>query len=938
MKPIKLTMSGFGPYADKQEIPFDRLEGCGLYLITGDTGAGKTTIFDAITYALYGEASGSSRDDARMFRSKYADAHTATYVELLFSYHGKKYTVRRNPEYERPKTRGQGTTRQAAGAVLEFSDGRPPVTKTQEVTRVITDLIGLDRVQFTQIAMIAQGDFLKLLLAKTEERSRIFRQIFHTEPYRQLQQKLHGDTAALKNAYERAEAVLAQTIARIHPDTEKEEEQLQALGLHQRKEREQLLEEMIHRDQKEADRLEQAYRDLDRRRNELQKEYSKAETDHRNREELRREEKILLEEQQKLFSAKAVLQKETEKDPEREQLRIQIAEEEKRLPEYEELTRIQSAGQKAEENRKKDQAGIAAEEARQEKQEKAYRQMLETRSSLKEVPQQLLREMHGLEQFQDREKLIRRISEQCRGIDREWKEIHTAREEYQKELEAYRRMHDREGRLNQQFLNAQAGLLAQTLTDGEPCPVCGSTVHPSAAELTREAPTEEMVSQAREQTAQQQERAGACSRRLGEMTARTGAHVRELAGNAARLFPELTEETWIQIFRKAEEQQTWPEEFTVRFRAVFDQNKTQKAEYQKRIQMYRQQKKELDALEQKIPESEDSLKQTQSRLEQWRQKQVRDQAEYENCRARLEECRRKLPFRSLQEARDQIIRQKAQLKQMTETRQQAEACYQECARAVDVRSGKTEALRKALEGSTPADRKELDTRRSDLEKEWNQLRDRQKTISLRLSENETVCKDLKMREKELTQLEEQQSWMMNLNATLNGTLSGKDKMMLETYIQTHYFDRVIGRANTRFMQMSSGQYELKRRREASNQRSQSGLELNVLDHHNGSERSVRTLSGGESFMASLSLALGLADEIQSTAGGIQLDTMFVDEGFGSLDEDTLNQAMRAFDDLSQSGRQIGIISHVSELKERIRNQIVVTKDVCGKSRARIVQE
>jgi exonuclease SbcC len=938
MKPIKLTMSGFGPYADVQEIPFDRLEGCGLYLITGDTGAGKTTIFDAITYALYGEASGSSRDDARMFRSKYADAHTATYVELIFSYRGKQYTVRRNPEYERPKTRGQGTTRQAAGAVLEFSDGRPPVTKTQEVTRVITDLIGLDRMQFTQIAMIAQGDFLKLLLAKTEERSRIFRQIFHTEPYRQLQQRLHSDTAALKNTYERAEAMLTQTIARIHPATEEEEEQLQTLGLHQRKEREQLLEGMIDRDREEADQLEQTYSALDRRRNELQKEYSMAETDHKNRQALLLEEQFLQEEQKKLIAAEAALQKETERDPEREQLRIRIAEEERRLPEYEELTRAQTAGQKAEEEIKKDQAAVAKEEENQKAQEQAYRQMLETRSRLKEVPQQLLREMHGLEQFQDREKLIRRITEQSREIDREWKEIHTAREQYQKELDAYRRLHDREGKLNQLFLNAQAGILARTLKDGEPCPVCGSTVHPSAAELTREAPTESMVSQAREQTVQQQERAGACSRRLGELTARTGAHVRELAGNAARLFPELTEDAWIQIFHKAEEQQSWPEEFTGRFHKAFEQNKTQKAEYQKRIQMYQQQKKELDALEQKIPKSEEVLKKIQYRLEQWRQKLVKDQAEYENCRTRLKECRRKLPCASLQEARSQLLRLQKQLTHMTDTRKQAETCYQECTRAVDVRMGKTATLRQSLEGSPAADLNELDTRRSDLEKAWNQLRSRQKTVSLRLSENETALKDLKICEKELTQLEEQQSWLTNLNATLNGTLSGKDKMMLETYIQTHYFDRVIGRANTRFMQMSSGQYELKRSREAGNQRSQSGLELNVLDHHNGSERSVRTLSGGESFMASLSLALGLADEIQSTAGGIQLDTMFVDEGFGSLDEDTLNQAMRAFDDLSQSGRQIGIISHVSELKERIRNQIVVTKEISGKSRARIIQE
>ena len=197
MRPCKLTISAFGPYAGVTELPLEQLGSCGLYLITGDTGAGKTTIFDAITFALYGEASGSSREP-EMLRSMYAEPGTPTFVEMEFLYQGKKYTIRRNPEYLRPKDRGEGMTRQKAEAVLTFPDDRLPLTKSREVTRAVEEMIGLDKQQFTQVAMIAQGDFLRLLLAKTEERSRIFREIFHTKPYQILQEQLKNASGSLR--------------------------------------------------------------------------------------------------------------------------------------------------------------------------------------------------------------------------------------------------------------------------------------------------------------------------------------------------------------------------------------------------------------------------------------------------------------------------------------------------------------------------------------------------------------------------------------------------------------------------------------------------------------------------------------------------------------------------------------------------------------------
>ena len=205
----------------------------------------------------------------------------------------------------------------------------------------------------------------------------------------------------------------------------------------------------------------------------------------------------------------------------------------------------------------------------------------------------------------------------------------------------------------------------------------------------------------------------------------------------------------------------------------------------------------------------------------------------------------------------------------------------------------------------------------------------------RISSNETALCNIQTRSEEVVQLEQRMTWMRALSNTANGNLTGKEKVMLETYVQMTYFDRILTRANTRFMVMSGGQYELKRRMEAENNRSQSGLELNVIDHYNGTERSVKTLSGGESFQASLSLALGLSDEIQSSAGGIRLDTMFVDEGFGSLEEESLQQAIRALADLSDGNRLVGIISHVSDMKDKIDKQIIVRKERSGGRRVEI---
>ena len=295
-----------------------------------------------------------------------------------------------------------------------------------------------------------------------------------------------------------------------------------------------------------------------------------------------------------------------------------------------------------------------------------------------------------------------------------------------------------------------------------------------------------------------------------------------------------------------------------------------------------------------------------------------------------------LPFDSRRAAEERIEELAKTIERRKAALRNAEKAYTDSAGRVRELKAAIAGLEEQLSGGPEPDREGVTRQKAELTRQRKALEDRIKGIHAGLAANRSALAGIRDKAGELEALETRRVMVCDLSATANGTLSGKEKIMLETYVQTTYFDRIIDRANTRLMMMTGGQYELKRRIEAENQKSQSGLDLDVVDHYNGSERSVKSLSGGESFKASLSLALGLSDEIQSSSGGVRLDTMFVDEGFGSLDEESLDQAMKALTGLTEGNRLVGIISHVAELKNRIDRQIVVTKERSGGSKAQIV--
>ena len=344
-------------------------------------------------------------------------------------------------------------------------------------------------------------------------------------------------------------------------------------------------------------------------------------------------------------------------------------------------------------------------------------------------------------------------------------------------------------------------------------------------------------------------------------------------------------------------------------------------------------KVELDTL---IPDTESALKQLDTAIRERTENIASLKASIAELDIQLEAFASKLQFPDKQAATAEIKRLKGEQTRLKEVLAKAEKAHQEQSKASAEINGLILQLKKQLEGVEQKDFEKLSDQRDELKGNIAKLTEKQQHIHVRKAANETALGNIRTKSSELEGLETRLTWVRSLSNTANGNLSGKEKIMLETYVQMAFFDRIISRANTRFMIMSGGQYELKRCRTADNNRSQSGLELDVIDHYNGTERSVRTLSGGESFKASLSLALGLSDEIQASAGGIRMDTMFVDEGFGSLDEDSLQQAMKALTGLAESNRLVGIISHVTELKERIDRQIVVTKERSGGSRLQII--
>ena len=932
MRPLKLTLSAFGPYAAQTVLELEKLGRGGLYLVTGDTGAGKTTLFDAITYALYDHSSGGVREGA-MLRSKYADPKTPTFVELEFEVGGKRYTVRRNPEYLRPKTRGEGFTTEKADATLTYGDGRPPVTRAKEVTAAVIDVIGLDYNQFSQIVLIAQGQFTRLLNASTEERIKIFRTLFRTQRYQQLQEKLLAECSDLNQRRTAQNIQIGQILSGVHwAEDDPEAETLAALSAQTPPDAvAEILTQLTERQDAALSAAADARSKADARLAAVQQTLGRAAAAQKLREDLAAKQNELAGLLPARDAARVEMERHAGDAAALDALTGQIANAETDLARYnklEELLRQETEARgKAKQEQRKAQTHREALAAL----DKALAALREEQDSLANAEAERVKLETQSKELTQRGKALRDLDKLLDDCHARAQAVKTAQAAYQKAALTQTAARERRDRLERSFLDAQAGLLAQDLAEGTPCPVCGSIHHPQRAELPASAPTQAQVDAAKAAADAADRSAQEASAAAREALAAEKEGRSTLRRDAKALLPErFADETaspaTLGALRTAAAEEL--ERLRAAYRQLQQEQKQNQAACQRRIQLEADLKAKTDrrtALEAAASEAE--------------QQAAAQSATVQSLTQQLADARTALPYPTRAEAEQALDTRKKQRDQLQDAKTQAETTLRRCEKAVSDAEAAIRALNAqrlpSEEEDPPADLAALQAEKATLEARRTALTEQEKTLTALLRPNQAALREYQQRAAERTALETRWQWVNALASTASGTLSSKQKIRLETYIQMTYLDRILVHANTRLMQMTAGQYELERIG-AENQRSQSGLDLGVIDHYNGTRRSVKTLSGGESFKASLALALGLSDEVQRAAGGIRLDTLFLDEGFGSLDDESLEQAIRVLVGLTEGNRLVGIISHVAALKDRIDLQVVVKKTRSGGSTVRLV--
>lgn len=913
MRPIRIEMSAFGPYAGKQTVEMDRLGTSGIYLITGDTGAGKTTIFDAIVFALYGTAS-SDRRSGDMLRSRYAEPDTPTEVKLVFAYRNKEYEIRRNPTYQRPKLRGEGMTQENASAELRLPGGEI-LTRTGEVDEKIREILGMTRDQFMQIAMIAQGDFLKLLLAKTEERRKIFSSIFRTGRYARLEERLKQEARQARKTYDDLvrEIGFEQERARLPEGTDRsglrDEEYLQA----------------IEKFRDEAGiRLEEGEKKQELLRGELDALAARilaAEEQEKRKKALEETRQQWTKLQAAAEQRKQELEAARSREPEAKAKEARLHVEQDRLQQYDRLEELKQQKTEAEKKQASDEA--------------ARKKLEEGRKSLTQQIQDCRQKIKEKEALAGKAAALSGEKERLRSQGAEYNELKTLLEAYEEASEKWNRaaaiykaacgreqeFGESYRRQHRAFLDDQAGILAAELAENQPCPVCGSLHHPSPAMKTDDAPTRETVEQSQKRWEESKTAMDEAGRKAAALRGTRDSSLQHMEEKAKGLNmptePAALKETLMEEQKR----------FRSKWKEVTGALAASEAAAEAKVVL----EEKLETLQKKQEEDEEAYRKLE--LES-----ARLQEQIENLSANYSELKETLPYPDRGAARKAVALLEQKIREIREAVQSAEENEKAAARRIQEAEGRMDELQKQIREGESAESmtsEELEESQKQKKREQLRLQAEAKEDNLIWETNSAAAGSIRKLSGEREQAARKYSMLQNLADTANGNLSGKQRIQLETYVQQQLFDRILVRANTRFRVMSGGQYDLVRRKEYQKNQ-QSGLDLDVVDHYNGTTRSVSTLSGGESFMASLSLALGLSDEIQESAGGVQLDALFVDEGFGSLDEETLDQAMKAIQALAEDGgRIVGIISHVTELQNRIDRQLLVRKMKSGGSTATI---
>lgn len=1066
MKPLKIIMSAFGPYAKETELSFDQFGGNGIFLITGDTGAGKTTLFDAISFALFGETSGSTRGTDTL-RSDFADPNTKTFVELHFLHKGKPYTLTRNPRYDRPKKNGEGTTSENADATLILPDG-DVVTGVKEVSSKINDLLGITYRQFKQICMIAQGEFLQLLHADSKERGEIFRRIFNTEVYQWMQKLLKEKERKAKNACEESERSMLQYIASILCPEDEAWQELSELikvaTIHSGQDILTQLNLLINHDRAEIEQYKAEQKQLELLINHLiesikdgeyiNKSLVELKAGYEKQKQLEDHKSVIVRQQSELVLAEQSLyqirplelnylrERNTEQEliqtveslieiigmqkTELGTLEKSLLEEQQREPER---TKLSSAlDQLALSLPKYDQVdGLRKELLLLERRQQELTLLISNQNQKKaedlSKKEQITVELEKLNEVelqlsrcqQEKEK-VKTNGSNFLTTQRLLLEINTLLGEYcnlknsylQSEV-AYHQTNQAYQQKESAFLREQAGILASTLQVGNPCPVCGSLEHPQKATPSSDAPSEAELKTAKTVNDSNHEIMQNLSKETAAKRATLISSIQHFHGALLDNYPDgpiaCSQEDMIHSLVMWEgngpDVTNLQEMGTLLRSSILDCkdkfNELDKIEKDIEVQVIHKK-----SLKDQFVVLEQAISATDLQLQALNQQQQENLTQLSTKTGEITTLSASLSYPSKEIALEKQGEWNLQLKQLKDRLALAEQVYHEMLRKLEGNTAlinshkdrlmttienkekayqtyldqlktsgftteedyhnalRSESEMKLLKDSITKYQEELQLIKQTMQRLSKETEGKaEQNIELfhqqrlkyetrkqeieheltgfigRLRSNESTAKSLEDVIQRSKKEQEEYLLISNLSKTANGELSGKQKLAFEQYVQGFYFNQILREANKRLKLMTNHRYELFRKEEASDYRSQTGLDINVMDNYTGRMRSVKSLSGGESFKASLALALGLSDVIQSYAGGVEIDTLFIDEGFGSLDAESLEQAIHILTGLASGNRLIGIISHVSELKERIDRQILIKKSNVG-SRLEVV--
>lgn len=919
MKPLKLTMSAFGSYAGKNVIDFTGQQQ-GIFLITGDTGAGKTTIFDAITYALYNQTSGGERN-GNMMRSQYAQPETETYVELEFLYWGQTYRVRRNPDYKITKTLKNGKIREQKvphSVELTLPDGTVFPEKKNATDAKIIEILGLTADQFSQIVMIAQGDFLKLLYTKSDERKMIFSKLFRTDIYWKIQENLRRKSMEMDERIQENDRAFEQEKSRIIPLPESEEIPLDELVERLRERLKDALKEQNLRraNVEELNKKITKYEEINKLFVSLEKirqtgkelEARQAESKERRQqiENARKADKVLVAEQQNLRQQQEV-----------EQSAQAIAKMTETLANDQEVFEtLKTQLQEAEAKQKREAADIQKKMLALEQSFPSYEALQNARSEEQQAKkvwedlgktseESFHKKEAGIAALKEQQKRQEQVVEQTK---KNWEQTSLSSSESAKHYE----------HMYEAFLKEQAGILAENLSAGCPCPVCGSTVHPDPAKLSDHAVTELEVEQAKKTRAAAEEKRDLAyaafeaekteKQKLAQAVEKEEADF-VLAQTIAKQQRKEAEQNYVSLQKIAEQ---------IREKLVYPslaEAKKQYAAMQKALEVAEQ---EMERKRQKVSELAEAMNtlKGQKLAEEENQKTAKKLAvKTEKEYAKLLE---KSGFVSEETYHLAILPERSRSKLEREEKEYESQCLRQ--------QSEQKLLEKQVSGKTYTDTTELNEQ---LKAEKQVLKEAEKTymeLHTAYENDRSVLQNCAVYLEKGKKLESEDQVIKSLSKTANGRLSGSAKIDFETYIQRQYFKQIIHEANKRLLTMSNHQFILKLKEEANTGRkTNEGLDLSVYSLVTDSERDVKTLSGGESFLAALAMALGLSDIVERSAGAIHPDMMFIDEGFGSLDAQSRQQAIEVLAELAGDSRMVGIISHVTELKEQIDRKLVVSR-------------